>query len=217
MAAKKKVAIAMDGAIKVVEVPEPLKRKCELKDVLPQGVIQLLASAPHNETVRNVLLAHLKVPVPEELKSYKDIQDWIEFNIEPPKALAAKGGVPIPASRAEVVAVAIALDDREHGTCSYSRDMWGRGTVNVTQHDIVTAAAESDDSDEFWGRVRDVIYEEGPTDHIEIEPVPNSASLSDCDVHDSDGLTVEIQTAGYQSVKDFLARVNPEAYERLFE
>ena len=211
--AKKPVA-EPDGSVKTVEVPEPIKRKCELKQVLPAGVIQLLASAPHNETVRNVLLAHLKVPVPEELKSYKDIQDWIEFNIEPPSAPLVKGSPP-PGRTADLVEVLVDAIEIELGSCNYSRDVSGRGNVGVSREDILDAAINADDEDEFFRLVREGM-DDAVRDRIEMEP-DDEFRYRDYEVSDSADFSVEIRQTGQEALKLALRDIDPEAYERLFE
>lgn len=191
-----------------------MKRKCELKQVLPVGVIALLASAPHNETVRNVLLAHLKVPVPEELKSYKDIQDWIEFNIEPPKVPLPT--LRFPTRRGEEVQVMIIATDREHGSCSYHEDVSGRGNMPISREDILDAAGASEDSQEFFNRVQQQMLDDGVRNNVEMEAVDGSQTYTDHSCDDSDGIEVEIQPEGKTVLKDILRQLDPDRYDELF-
>lgn len=214
--ATKKIEVDLDGAKKVVEVPEPLKRKCKITQVLPVGVLQLLASAPHNETVRNVLLAHLKQSVPEELKTYTDIQDWIEFNIDPPNVLIAKIKT-APGRADELVQVLVVADEREHGSCCYHRDLTGRGTVGISREDILEAAAESDEWEEFVNNIRGRWNDSDVRDRINLEPLASSTSYDSHESDESDGIEVIIQEEGENALKQMLQTLDPEGYARLFE
>jgi hypothetical protein len=212
--ATKKAAVKTDDPPKELEGPEPLKRKCEIAQMLPVGVLQLLASAPHNETVRHVLLAHLKRSVPEELKTYKDIQDWIEFNFDPPS-------VPIGKQKAvpgqNVIEVLVVAHVEETGSCSYHERQQGRGNMRIRLELLTDIASEADDVDEFWEEIRTEFYDQGVRDYISLETVEGSQNHSDYEPSgDDDSPEIEITRDGYEAIKQALRTFNPAEYDRLF-
>lgn len=213
----KKVDISMDGATKSVEVAEPPKKKCELRDVLPPKVIPLVKAAPNNETIRNLLLAHLKVPVPASEDTFEKVQHWIEFNIEPPKLNEVKLWPSRPARPEDNVQVLVSATDRERGTCSYAIDVAGRGNIPIRRAHLIDAAANADDEDEFLVNVREIMDENGPQNYISMVEDDETLSVDSKDCHESDGIELEIQPDGIAALKNALRTADPEQYERLFE
>lgn len=212
---KKEVKIEMDGATVTVEVPEPLKRKCKIEDVLPASVLQLVKSAPQNETIRNVLLAHLKIPVPPELKTFNDIKDWVEFNIDPPKSAWDQECERIEANNRNRIMVHIQANDREHGSCNYSEDLRGDGSVPLEPDEILEAAEEASNLDEFWRNIRNAIMENDPRDHVFMDPVEGSQNYTDHESSDHDGIEVVIQPEGYRVLRQALRNISPDNASRL--
>jgi hypothetical protein len=186
--------------------PEPLKRKCEIAQVLPASVIQLVVAAPHNETVRSVLLAHLKQSVPEELKTFNDIKDWIEFNIEVPKA-------PTPPKN-EAIQVLISASELERGTCRYERTLKGEGMQGIRRLLILEIAEESDGAEDFFERTREAFRDYGL--EISMDEDGDGTDYSSYEHDGGDGADIEIKPEGVQALKDALAAIDPEEYERIF-
>jgi len=206
--------------------PEPPKKKCAVKDILPESVIPLVKAAPNNETIRNLLLAHCKVPVPAEADDWDKIKKWIEYNVvfskpPTPKTRSIEDEYAEIQRREEErrrnqVDVDIIATDRERGTCSYSVDVRGEGGMPVDRNDLVDFANDSDDAEDFWGHVVSDMHDTGVGDHVSMETVDNTEDTGDHQCDDSDGISVEITEAGKQALKDALRTLNREQFDRLF-
>lgn len=135
--------------------PEPKPKTCEIGQVLPISVIQLLAGAPHNDTVRAVILAHLKQPIPAEHKTFEAVKEWIETTIvfnkpKPRSAVPADTRVNIP----------ITGSAREHGRCAYHRDVAGRGIYAMGLRRFLDALNDSEDMETLMDTLNERIGED---------------------------------------------------------
>jgi hypothetical protein len=166
------VTIEMDGVSKEVEVPkkkskapvvevakpepkpEPKPRTCMIEIALPASVIQLIKAAPHNDTVRAVILAHLKIPVPDECKTFEDIKEWIETTVVIPMPSKSKKGGP---SNASIVEIPIQATDTEHGRCNYSIGRNGSGNYQLSVQRFRDMVESSQDLDDLVAALSDRI------------------------------------------------------------
>lgn len=213
----------MDGAKATVEVKAPPKKLCSIKDVLPPSVIPLVAAAPNNDTIRNLLLAHLKVPVPKEEDTYEKVVKWIEFNVAKPPP--PKSDVEIMLERqqrdeerrnANRVMIHVRASEREHGRCNYHHDRAGRGDMPIDRNRIVDAAAEADNADDFFDRIREYLDEANPGNYINMEETGEGDAYDDHESDDTTDQEITIQDAGKQVLKDTLRAADPELYRSLF-
>lgn len=61
----------------------PAKR-CELAKVLAPTLIESLKLAPENPVYRSMVMARLKVMPPHSVKTFEELQRWIEYENDPP-------------------------------------------------------------------------------------------------------------------------------------
>ncbi len=211
-------------ATKPVEVKEPLKKKCNVREVLPASVIPLVQAAPNNETIRNLLLAHLKVPVPVEEDTYAKIVKWIEFNVSPsprPKnaidEMMERQRIDEERRAATRVMVFVSASEREHGRCDYHRDIKGRGDMPIDRAQIVRDASEAENANDFFERIECTLGEAGPENYFNMEPTDRGNDLYDeHEVDDTTDSAISIQESGKQALRDALRSADPELYQSLF-
>ena len=63
----------------------PEGKTCLIKNVLPMMVIRMLEMQPENPTFRALALSHLAIPIPNNKKTWAEVKDWIETNIDQDK------------------------------------------------------------------------------------------------------------------------------------
>ncbi len=221
--ATKKVEVAMDGAKATVEVKSPPKKKCSIKDVLPASVIPLVQAAPNNDTIRALLLAHLKVMVPKEEDTFEKVQNWIEFNVE--KSAKPKSAIDTMFDRqireaeereARMVQVHVTASEREHGRCEYHHNLRGTGEMPIDRAVIEQAADRSTNPDDFFERVETVLSDTGPGNYLTMNVDREGANYDDHETEDTTEVEATISDAGRRTIKEVLRSANPELYERLF-
>lgn len=225
------VSIEMDGATKEVEVKKPKKKAvevevvkkpqtCKIEQALPVSVIQLVVAAPHNDTVRAVILAHLKIPVPDECKTYPDIKEWIETTIvrETPKK---KGAPPTPPVDEGFAEIPISGSDVEHGRCSYSIHRSGRGPYKLSvvrfrrlveeaedMDDLITSLSERINDD--WDQHITLSQNDGGYDHNDYEADDDDNGYTDREWDYLDGHRENIRRLIAQHAPDRLGLFNDE-------
>jgi hypothetical protein len=184
-------------------------------------VATLLMTAPQNDTIRAVVLAHLKQPIPIELRTYQEIRDWIENTIEPkgtkkPKVVGANVEVgPTAANAANRVLVRIRGTQRAFGTCTYHEDLEGNGDYRISREDLRSLATDAEDADDFWANLRDSMNDWD--EHIDATTVENSIAYDNHEHDRTEDSDVEIANDGERAVMDALREIDPEEYSRLFE
>jgi len=228
--ATKKVEVELDGAKKTVEVKSPPKKKCNITDFLPRSVIDLVKSAPNNETIRNLLLAHLKVPVPREEDTFEKVKNWIEYNCEIPPKPKSSWELEMERQQAEQerlnaaaaerrrtqVMVEVVASEREHGRCSYHNTREGRGQMGVCREALIEAASEASDSDEFFDLIASKIDEDSPSDYLTMRDVEGTAEYDDHEFDETTDSEITIQDAGKTALKDALRTADPALFAELF-
>jgi hypothetical protein len=136
-------------------VPPP--KKCDIRLVLPANVIELLQSAPHNDTVRTLVEQKLKLqtPIPKELLTFEAIKDWVENTVSSDVVKVVS----------HPLVAAISKSATQYGKCSYSVSVSGSGAVHIPDKALIEMVEEADgDGDVFVELVRDYISE-----HEEVE------------------------------------------------
>lgn len=197
--------------------------------MLPASIIPIIAAASHNNTVRALLLAHLKQEPPKDCVTYQQIVDWVEYTFEKPEDPATKMYREEQARRdrelqeirraqeereRNSVHIHVEASDHEDGSCSYSCDVRGEGNVPVHKREFVEMASDCDDSDELWNRLEESLYDEAEN-RISLEPVQDSIRIIDRD-GDHDGIGVTIPEAARNTLKELLRTEAPEVYNHLF-
>lgn len=157
-------------------VSEPAKeakpRTCIIQQALPASVVQLLQAAPHNETVRAVVLAHIKVPIPSEHVTYESIKEWIETTIvkAAPKGVVRANVPGAPAQPHRGIMFDITGREDEVGSCSYSVKNSGSCSISIPMEEFVEMMADSDDLSDLREKITDYIAEHW-MDEISMEAV----------------------------------------------
>lgn len=196
---------------KTEAVAAPVK-KCRITDVLPESVRQLLATAPQNETIRAVILAHLKVPIPPDKLTYEDIKSWIEETIDPATLFAKKPGQ--GGSSRPRVDIPIRGSATEHGTCQYHVVVRGEGTFPIDNDRFMEIVEDADDFDHLMELIETEIRESA---------WPDGVNLDNYDDHDHDRYEIEENTDEAfefkSTARDVIARhlisLNRDEAERL--
>lgn len=203
--------------------PEPPKKKCNVRDVLPASVIPLVQAAPNNETIRNLLLAHVMVPVPVEEDTYDKIVKWIEFNVSPPPP--RKSDVESALERQQIeeqrraatqVRVSVRASEREHGRCDYHRDIKGEGEMPLDPAIMVREAAESENADDFFERIQSRLFEIGAGNYLNMETTDDGDDYDNYESEEATDEEVVIQAPGKQALREALRSADPELYRSLF-
>lgn len=125
--------------------PQPPKRKCGYQSYVNTQLRMMLTSAPMNETFRAMLMAKVGEMPPKEADTWQKIVDWIEFNF--PKT----GTTPVLAQNR--IMLHVRVNQTDVGTCKFERRMSGSGVVELKQEDIIAAANETDNNDDFWSSI----------------------------------------------------------------
>lgn len=211
----------MDGVTKEIEVKNPKKaekaepkpRTCMIEQALPSSVVQLVKAAPHNDTVRSVMLAHLKQPVPDELKTFEDIKEWIETTI----VIKALKHVSSPLSVDGRVQIRIEGYDKEHGRAAYSVNRKGEGNYRLGLQTFLNHVANADDLDELIQRLSDTIGDDWDS-NINMDWVDGTIHYDDHETDDEDGFTEtgwDYQDGHREAIMQLIRQYAPEHVERL--
>ncbi len=193
---------------------DPPKKKCSLTDVLPASVIPLVKAAPNNETIRSLLLAHLKVSVPKEEDTYDKVVQWIELNVEAHKPIPAVSTP--PAHPRNEIRVEMEGSECESGSCDFSRNLRGTGEIPISLQEVIDAARSAGSRADFFGFIYEII-DENARDYIELDVMEGTETRSNYEGADSDGWETSITDAGKQALKNALRYAHPARYRELFE
>ena len=206
-----------------VDTPQPPKKTCQIKDVLPAGVIPLIAANPRNDTIRNLMLAHLKQPVPVECDTFDKVKEWIEHNVafeKPEDPLERQYRLAQEAEERRIrnsIQVAVYISGSETGRCNYNRDVAGQGNVPLLREKIIEIAAEAGEPVDFFRGILELIEEIGPTNYVSYDIVEDTEHFSEYDIdYDGFGLEAEISEAGKEALKAALRAADQELYRSLF-
>lgn len=151
--------------------PVPV-RKCTVDQVLNPTILGLLKTSPENEVVRTHVLSQIKVPLPDEAKTFEQIVDFVEFNIVPqPKPVAP------PPRYAPGLEARVNYSERILGRISYRQNRTGHAVYNITRGslmELVREAITNDASfDSLVNGVKESLeclaYEDNPSDLDESE------------------------------------------------
>jgi hypothetical protein len=113
------------------ELPLPI-RKSKIERVLGATVNELLKANPASKPVRAQCLNLLAREIPPNLIEYDKIKDWIEFNIEPRKAVARQSG----RGNGAGLTVDAAYSYTEVGTANYTQPYSGSGEVTLREDQL---------------------------------------------------------------------------------
>lgn len=201
--------------------PAPVK-KSSLFEVLPLSVIELLKTAPHNETIRAVVLAHIGTPIPDEHRKFEDIQNWIEFNIAPKltKLGMPKKATPHAAATRFLnddgdVTIECDVMEEEYGTCRYSITNTGRGCIPITQQQLRLLVENCSRWDNLVDEVCDNLSEGWP-DYVEAgNPTDDGYSYDDYSTSGTEDSSCHISVRGHTQLREAVRSLFPEHAIRL--
>lgn len=191
-------------ASEVKEPPPPPKKTCDIKDMLPPSVAQMVKEFPLNETVRSVVCAHLKKPIPKELETFQQIRDWIETTFSKDSPTATTG----------IVKMSVVGGDIEYGRCNYRVNRTSRGNFSITEADLITEAQECDGYLHFIDRIKEMLTDddEGGRSNLrgmEWDGVPAYEEYEDAD-DSPEEFWIDIDDAGRKVLSDTVKRLAPE-------
>jgi hypothetical protein len=118
-------------------------RTCEITDILPKTVIEMVKAAPTHETVRAHILAATKQPVPTDCDTHDKIKDWIEYNFKKP----------VPAVPAIELSARVRREHTQFGRCNFSRRLRGEAPYFMSAEEMKRVADESANLDEFQDNI----------------------------------------------------------------
>jgi hypothetical protein len=151
---------------------------CTINRVLPSGVIALIRQHPENEVFRTIVLTHTKIPIPDECKTYEQIKDWIESNIDP-TAQRAQTGALINLEEDELVmeplevhqvGIEVSASQRVSGSARFRGREIGRGVLNVSLDEIIAQAENAHNWEGLLELVEEIIEDDNNIrDTLELE------------------------------------------------
>ncbi len=135
-------------------------RKCEIGQALPATLIAGMKLAPANPTYRGLILRETGVMPPDTLKTFEELKDWIEWNVEPGK-FKAEPPSPPPTWQAPVAVARPGLrfeleySETEIGSCRYTVRRSGLGDYMFDRDDVLRVVEDSSDLDEVMTGLND--------------------------------------------------------------
>lgn len=183
--------------------PEPLPdgKKCLIANMVPAHTLKLLKKAPQNEAIRALVMARIKRAIPDEVKKFDDIVEWIEGNIDQ----AALSLEPIKKSGpAPDFYCDVRYSYREYGRCNYSQRMRNRVDYSMSSNMILEAIGGAAN---FEGAVRAV--------SSNLQSQCNEDPPEDCESYNQDHFNYE--TEGEEQHEANPQNVGPRLAEYLYE
>lgn len=196
-------------------------KTCEIRDVLPPSVVELLGSAPHNDTVRAVILAHLRQPIPEDKRTFEEIRDWIETTIPAPVKPQSRGWAPVdtgaPATPVNMISFAISGSETETGKIFYEVLRSGRANYQISERDFLRMAADSESMSDLVELVTDEISEDW-TETVELDSYGDfeyGSIVEGSQDYDNSEWEFNIPIGIRRFIYEQLHRLNPEELNRI--
>jgi len=136
-------------------------KTCAIEQVLSPGTLKLLKLMPDHEVHRTLALSELKRPLPDECKTFAQIQEWVEFNI--------KKDIIAPKPTSGITAI-LERKERVSGNCRFTETQIGRHQYTLDDNalrDLLENAVDNEhDLDWFLDscedRIREFCDEEPP-------------------------------------------------------
>ena len=186
-------------------------KTCLIEDVLSPSVIAMAKQAPTNEVVRSHVLASIKKPLPDTVKTFDEIKDWIEFNIVKPNRPSLFGD---PPGR---VTATVRRTHTEVGNCRYyDRRSSGECEYTLNDSDIEAAAAEAEDLESFFQEVLSLIRATAAEDPPETDSTGNIDYSDHESTEDTEvAYTVYHEERFREVVINYLRSHHPDLYNEL--
>lgn len=202
------------------EEPLPEGKKCHIRTVLGAAMVESLRVAPEHAGLRAQVLAKIKVPLPDEAKTFEQIKDWIETNIDP-NAIPKPPAPPTPARPVSNLII-VDVDCHASGTCRFDGRMSGQGQYALDEESVLEIAHDCVDEEEGFNRVisrvinwlREEVLENMPDMHINNET--DNLRLDRAEMTEEDDVTSEFDRDVLRTiVTQMLDRLEPETLARL--
>lgn len=193
-------------------------KKCDLDKVVQKELIALLKQAPLNPHVRTLIHAQILKPIPEEAKTFEEIKNWIELNIEPRAAqtlaeVLAQGRVDPP--QGPEFHERITYSEQQWGNCHWSAEMSGTNTYSLSRQSLRDAAIEADgDWNGFCEQVEEELREQCNENNPDLDPV-DGYDHSDYDTNGSDDSSVDFQQGLRTRLAQWMRANLPEQADEL--
>lgn len=197
-------------------------RKCEAGSVLPAHVLDMLRLAPDNPQFRTMVNAIVLQPVPDEAKTYEQIIDWVEFNIDPStikhrvSEQGASQPLPHPLRPAQpTMDVPVTYSYTEYGRCNYKVGRSGRDHYMLELADIRAAAENADDWQEFVDDCTNRVLEDAEESPPETE-ARDDYEHYDYEISESADEDYEVGPLATR-LREFMRQHLPAEFDRLTE
>lgn len=185
-------------------------KKCKLEDWFHVNFIALIQATPENKLVRGHMMRILAVMPPADLKTFKQLKEWVETTMENP---VRKPAVPLRRSIPE-----FEVDFRHtrtvSGSCDYSMDEQGYSTAQVPLSAIQDWIEDGKTTEE----IAELIEQREPDDGVDFGTIEGSERYFD---HDNDDWSNENiyrseNTASFERhLREYLATHDPGLLDQL--
>lgn len=182
-----------DVAPPTLEPPPPPvpKRKCAMLSVLPASVINMLKTAPNNNTFRAKAMAILGELPPADCDTFAKIKDWVEFNFP-------KSGSGPAASAVSQITLSISKYRTEHGHCRFRRSVSGSGTITLKFEEVMDAIKQSVDNEDSYD---DLMYRVADLAGDQIEcNTTDTEDISERDTDDVDDESLDYNSSALRTM-----------------
>lgn len=191
-------------------------RKCAIEKAVGGTLLNSLKLAPSNPVYRGLLLNKVGKLPPDDIQTYEQLKDWVEFNCgyDTPKAVV----MPTPITPAGFT-VNIDYSQFETGRCDYSVEASGRGQITISNEDLMNAVRGATDLDDVIASIQecvsDVVWDNQPDMEVDVDTY--TYSRHECsDTEDQEWVYADTSATRRQRLVEHLHRILPqEDLERL--
>jgi hypothetical protein len=166
---------------------EPPQRKMQLEVCINATLVQLMKVAPQNEIVRGHLMAIFGRLPPEELITFDQLKDWVEFGFHPPRFSGAqarvygrdgnvvRGPAATAAERAQaanpnIFAIPVTVTDVDVGTCTYRVNRRGVYSHHFSRNEVSSIVTNHDTLEAMMNYVNDIV-DDNALGNVEMQQV----------------------------------------------
>lgn len=226
---KKKMEAIKEQAPEQKPVEPPPKRIRNWPDWILPSIDQLIKIAPENETVRALVLAICKEPIPPDKVDYESIKQWFECSNTIRSnslnhAAVTNGqqrdrGNPATAAQAaaasRVLAQRVEVYTKESGRCNYSVEKSGSRVYSLTEQEVIDLSVASGSMQALVDSVATALKQKAEDNPPDMNPSEDGYDVEGCDC-DSCDTEMDIERQELTSrIRDFLSRYARAEYERL--
>lgn len=149
----------------------PKDGESDLRYLLGRRLADGLADYPQNAVFRSLVLARLKKPIPDEVKTYEEIEKWAKENINPKDVVRHKPGEAAFVMRC-------GASDIAQGTCRFSVPRHAEKEYTFYATEVLEIARDSVNFDELVENVRELGFSKVQNDRPNFEePGPDDEDM----------------------------------------